>query len=134
LLSKNLNIKIYKTIILPVILYGVETWSMTLRGERRLRVFENRVLRRIFGHKRDEVTGEWRNFHNEELHDLYSSPIFAGNKIENNEMGEACSSDGEGRGVYKVLVGKPDGKRPMGRPRLILSSHLSLGLSSGPFP
>ena len=60
MLSKYLNIKIYRTIILPVVLYGFETWSLTLREERRLRVFENRVLRRIFGPKRDEVTGEWR--------------------------------------------------------------------------
>jgi hypothetical protein len=60
--------------MLPVVLYGCETWSLTLRGERRLRVFENRVLRRLFGPKRDEITGEWRKLHNEELHDLYSSP------------------------------------------------------------
>jgi PAS domain-containing protein len=64
----------YKTIILPVILYGCETWSLTLREEQGQRVFENRVLRRIFGPKRDEVTGEWRQLHNKELHDLYSSP------------------------------------------------------------
>jgi hypothetical protein len=62
------------SIILPVILYGCETWSLTLRDEHRLRVFENRVLRRIFGPKRDEVTGSWRKLHNEELHNLYSSP------------------------------------------------------------
>jgi len=74
LLSKNLKIKIYRTIILPVVLYGCKTWSLTLRDERRLRVFENRVLRRIFGPKRDEVTGEWRKLHNEELNNLYSSP------------------------------------------------------------
>jgi len=70
LLSKNLKIKIYRTIILPVVLYGCETWSLTLREERGLRVFENRVLRRIFGPKRDEVTGEWRKLHTEELNDL----------------------------------------------------------------
>ena len=73
LLLKNLKIKIYRTIILPVVLYGCETWSLTSR-EHRLRVFENRVLRRIFGPKRNEVTGEWRKLHNEELHDLYCSP------------------------------------------------------------
>jgi hypothetical protein len=73
-LFPNLKIRIYKTIILPVVLYGCETWSLTLREKHRLRVFENRVLRRIFGPKRDEVTGEWRKFHNEELRDLYSSP------------------------------------------------------------
>jgi hypothetical protein len=74
LLSKNLKIRIYKTIILPVVLYLCETWSLTLKEEHRLRVFENRVLRRIFGPKRDEVAGEWRKLHNEELRDLYSSP------------------------------------------------------------
>jgi hypothetical protein len=74
LLSKNLKIRIYKTIILPVVLHGCENWSLTLREEHRLRVFENRVLRRIFGPKRDEVTVEWRKLHNEELRDLYPSP------------------------------------------------------------
>jgi hypothetical protein len=74
LLSKNLKIRIYKTIILPVVLYGCETWSLTVSEEHRLRVFENRVLRRIFGPKRNEVMGEWRKLRNKELHDLYSSP------------------------------------------------------------
>ena len=74
LLSKNLKIKIYRTIILPVVLYGCETWVLTLREERKLRVFENMVLRRIFGPRRHKVTGEWRRLHNEELNDLYSSP------------------------------------------------------------
>jgi len=74
LISQNLKIKIYRTIILPIVLYGYETWSLILREERRLRVFENRVLRRIFGPKRDVVTGEWRRLHNEELNNLHSSP------------------------------------------------------------
>jgi hypothetical protein len=74
LLSKNIKIRIYKTIILPLVLYGCETWSLTLREEHRLRVFEDRVLRRIFEPKGDEVTGDWRELHNEELHNLYSSP------------------------------------------------------------
>jgi hypothetical protein len=70
LLSKNIKIRIYKTIILPVVLYGCETLSLTLREEHRLRVFENRVLTRIFGPERDEVTGDWRKLPNEELHKL----------------------------------------------------------------
>jgi len=74
LLSKNVKITIYRTIILPVVLYGCETWSQTLREQRKVRVFENMVLRRIFGPRRDEVTGDWRRLHNEELNDLYSSP------------------------------------------------------------
>jgi len=73
LLSKKLKIKIYRIIILPVVLYGCEAWSLTLREERKLRVFENMVLR-VIGPRRDEVTGEWRRLHNEELSDLYSSP------------------------------------------------------------
>ncbi|KAJ4430005.1 hypothetical protein ANN_22213 [Periplaneta americana] len=74
LLSKNLKVRIYKTVILPVVPYGCETWTLTLREEQRLKVFENKVLRKIFGAKRDEVTGEWRRLHNAELHALYSSP------------------------------------------------------------
>jgi hypothetical protein len=70
LLSKNTKIKIYRSIILPVVLYGCETWSLTLKEEHRLRVFENRTLKKIFGPKRDEVTGKWRRLHNEELNDL----------------------------------------------------------------
>jgi hypothetical protein len=74
LLSWNVKVKIYKTIILPVVLYGCETWSLTLREDHGLRMFENRVLRRIFGPKRDEVMREGRKLHNEELHNLYSYP------------------------------------------------------------
>jgi hypothetical protein len=73
LISKNLKIKIYKTVILPVVLYGCETWSLTLGEEHRLRVFGNRMLRKIFGPKREE-DGSWRKLHNDELHSLYSSP------------------------------------------------------------
>ena len=74
LLSKHLKIEIYRTIILSVVLYGCETWSLTLREERKLSMFKNMVLRRIFGPRRDEVTGDWRKLHNEELNELYSSP------------------------------------------------------------
>ena len=75
---------------MPVVLCGCETWSLKLKDESRLRVFENRVLKRIFGPKRDEVTGEWRRLHNEDINDLYSSP----NITRVNEMGGACSTYG----------------------------------------
>ena len=115
LLSKNLKIKIYRTIILPVVLYGCETWLLTLREERKLRVFENMALRRIFGPRRDKVTGEWRRLHNEELNDLYSSPNLV-RVIKSRRMRWAghVARMGEKRGVYRVLVGKPEGKRSTG--------------------
>jgi hypothetical protein len=117
LLSRNVKVKLYKTIILPV-LYGCETWSLTLREEHRPRVFENRVLRRIFGPKRDEVTGEWRKLHNEELHNLYSYPdIIRKVKLRRMRWAGHVARMGEERKVYKALVGKPEGKRPLGRPR-----------------
>jgi hypothetical protein len=78
LLSKNIKIKIYRIIIFTLVLYGCETWSLTLTEERRLRVFEKRVLRRIFGPKRDEGKGEWRKIRDEELNDLNSSPNIVG--------------------------------------------------------
>ncbi|KAJ4443780.1 hypothetical protein ANN_05558 [Periplaneta americana] len=126
LLSKNLKVRIYKTVILPVVLYGCETWTLTLREEYRLRVFENKVLRKIFGAKRDEVTGEWRKFHNAELHALYSSPDiirniksrclrWAGHVWANPEM-------------HIVLVGRPEGKRPLGRPRRRWEDNIKMDL------
>jgi hypothetical protein len=111
LLSKNLKIKIYRTIILPIVLYGCETWSLTLRVDRRLRVFENRVLRRVFGPKRDKVTGEWRKLHNE-LSDLYSLPNSVRVVKSRTRWAGHMAHMGEGRGVHRVLVGKPEGKRP----------------------
>jgi len=117
LLSKNLKIKIYRTIILPVVLYGCETWSLILREERRLRVFENRVLRRMFGPKRDEVTGEWRKLHNEDFKYLYCSANIV--RVKNRVLvrGEEGKEE-ERRGECRVLMGKPEGKRPLGRPGL----------------
>jgi hypothetical protein len=113
-----LKIKIYRTTILPVVLYGCENWSLTLREERRLSVYENRVLRRIFGPKRDAVTKEWIKLHNEELSDLYSLPKSA-RVVKSRRMrwAEHVGSMEEGRGVHRVLVGKHEGKRPLGRPR-----------------
>jgi hypothetical protein len=91
--------------------------SLTLREEHRLRVFENRVQRRIFVPKRNEVTGEWRKLHNEELHNLYSSPdIIRHVKLRRMRWAGHVARMGEERKVYKVLVGKPEGKRPLGRP------------------
>jgi len=129
LLSQNLKIKIYRTIILPVVLYGCETWSLTLREERRLRVFENRVLRRICGPRRDEATGEWRKLHNEELNNLYSSPNIV-RVIKSRRMrwaGHVARME-EGRGVYRVLVGKPEGRRPLGRPKRRWEDNIRMDL------
>jgi hypothetical protein len=98
-----------RIIILPVLLYGCETWSLTLREEYRLRVFENRVLRRVFGPKRDEVTGEWRKLHTEELNDLYSLPNIV-RVVKSRRMRWAghVARMGEDAGVHRVLVGKPE--------------------------
>jgi hypothetical protein len=108
----------YRTIILTAVLYGCETWSLTLREERRLRVFENRVLKRVFGPKRDGVTGEWRKLHNEELNDLHSLPnIVRVVKSRRMRWAEHVARMGEDRAVHRVLVRKLGRKRPLGRPR-----------------
>ena len=93
---------------------GVKLGSLTLREERRLRVFENRVLRRICGPKRDEVTGEWRKLHNEELNDVYSSAIFSCDKIEKNEMGGACGVYGGGESCAQGSGGETGWKETIG--------------------
>jgi hypothetical protein len=101
-----------------VVLYGCETWSLTVIEEHKLRVFENRVLSRIFGPKRDGVTGGWRKVHNEELRNFYSSPSII-RVIRSSRIRWACHVPrmGEKRNVYRLLVGKPEGKRSLGRPR-----------------
>jgi hypothetical protein len=129
LLSKNLKIRIYKTIILPIILYGCETWSLTLREEHRLRLFENRVPRKIFSPKKDEVTGEWRKVHNEEHCDLCSSPSII-RIIKSRRMrwaGHVAHME-EKRNVYRLLVGNPEGKRPLGRPRCRWVDNIKMDL------
>jgi len=112
-----------------VVLYGCETWSLTLREERRLRVFKNRVLRKVFGPNRDEVTGEWRKLHKEELNDLYSLPSIV-RVVKSRRMRWAgnVARMGEDRGVHRVLVRKPKGKRPLGRPRCRWEDNIKMDL------
>jgi hypothetical protein len=112
-LSKNLENQVYRTIILPLVLCGCETWSLILREERRLRVFEN-----IIRPKRDEVTGEWGKLHSEELNDLYCSPnIIRECKSRRMRWAGHVALMEDRRGVYTVLLGKSEVKKPLGRPR-----------------
>jgi hypothetical protein len=127
LISKNLKIKIYKTVILSVVLYGCETWSLTLGEEHRLRVFENSVLRK-FGPKRDE-DGLWRRLHNDKLHSLYSSPnIVRVIKLRRMRWAGHGARMEEGRGIYRVLVGRPEGKKLLGRPMRRWEANIKLDL------
>ena len=124
--------KINRTIILHVVLYGCGSWSLTLKKELRLRVFENRVLRRIFGLTRDEVTGEWRKLHDEGLNNLYCSPsIFWVIKSRRMRRAGHVARMGERSGVCRVLVGKPEGKRPHGRPRRRWKDNIKMDLEVG---
>jgi hypothetical protein len=109
LLSRSVKVKIYETIILTFVLYGCDTWSLTLREEHRLRVFGNRVLRKIFGPNRNEVLGQWSKLHSGELHNLYSSPDIS-RQIKTTRMGWAghVARVVAGRNMYKVLMGKPE--------------------------
>jgi hypothetical protein len=118
LLSKNIKVRRHKTIILPVVLHGYDTWFLTLREEHSLGLYENRVLKRIFGPKRDEDRGRWRKLHNEKLHNLYSSAnIMRVIKSRRMRWAGHVARIGEKRNAYRTLVGKAEGKRPMGRTR-----------------
>jgi hypothetical protein len=128
LIPKNLKIKIYKTVILPVVLYGCKTWSLTLGEEHRLGVFENKVLRKIFGPKREE-DGLRRKLHNDEIHSLYSSLNIV-RVIKSRRMRWAghVACMGVGTNVYRVLVRRPKGKRPLGRPRCRWEDNIKIDL------
>ncbi|KAJ4440260.1 hypothetical protein ANN_08399 [Periplaneta americana] len=121
--SKNLKVRIYKTVILRVVL------DSTLREEQRLRLFENKVLRKIFRTKRDEVTGEWRELHNTELHALYSPPDIIRNiKSKRLRWAGRVARMGESRNAYRVLVGRPEVKRPLGRLRRRWEGNIKMDL------
>ena len=125
LLSKKMKVNTYKTITL----FGCETWFLTLREEHRLKVFENKVLRKIFGAKRDETTGEWRTLHNAELHALYSSPNIIRN-LKSRRLrwvGHVAHME-QSRNAYRVLVGEPESRRPLGRPRLRSEDNIKMDL------
>ena len=129
LLSKNIKIKMYRTIIFPVILYGCEIWSLTLNVVRRLRFSEKNVLRRIFDPRRNELTGEWKNLQNEVLNDLYSSSNIIQlikSRIMRLMRYVACMEDS--RVVYRVSVGKPEAKRPHGRSRRRWEDNIKMDL------
>jgi hypothetical protein len=112
-----------------VVLYGCETWSLTIREGHRLRDFENRVSRRIFGIKRDEVTGGWRKVHNEELHNLYPSPsIIRMSKSRRMKWAGHVVRMVAKRNAYRILVGNPEGKRPLGRPRRRWVDNIKMNL------
>jgi hypothetical protein len=129
LLSKNMKIITYRIIILPTVLYGCETCPLTLSEEHRLRVFQKRVLRKLFGSKRNEVTGGWEKLHNELLHKFYYSPIII-RMIESRRMRwiERAVRIGEKTNAYRILVGKPEGKRPLGRPKLRWVDNVKMDL------
>ena len=119
---------------MPVVLYGCETWSFILKEERRLRVFENRMLRRIFWPRRAEVTGEWRKLHNEELNDLYCSPnIFRVTKSKRMRWAVHVAVTGDRRIVYRILVRKPERKSPSNSIRNCFNINFNVTFKTTPW-
>ena len=138
ILSRNIKLRIYKTIILPTVLYGCETWPLTLKDEQRLKVFENKVLRKIFGPKKDESTGEFRRLHNAELRSMH--PVNIIEVISSRRLKWACKVVGlsNERIPKKLINAEPTGKRPRGRPKRrwedsIKSDLMNLGLEGSPW-
>jgi hypothetical protein len=127
-----MNIKIYRTVILCVVLYGCETWLHTLREEQRLRVSENRAVMGVSWAKRDGVTGEWIKLHNEELSDLYCLPnIVRVIKSRRMRLIGHVARMVERRGVYRVLIGKPEGGSPFKKPRHRWLDNITISSGSG---
>ena len=125
----KLKVNTYKSTILPIILHGCETSSLTLRDEHRLRVFGNKVNRKTFGAKRDDITGEWRKLRNVELHTLYSWPNIIRNFNSRRLIwaGHVARME-HSRNAYNVLVAKPKGKRSLGRPRRRCGDNIKMDL------
>ena len=119
ILSRNIKLRIYKTIILSVVLYGCETRSLTLKEEKKLRIFENKIARKIFGPRKDEQRDEWRKLHNLELYNLYGIPdIIRTLRLRRLQLARNVARMGNGRRAHKFLVGKSEGTRPRGRSKI----------------
>jgi len=130
LLSNNIKIKVHRTITLSVVLYECETWSPTMKEESTLRMFENTVLRRIFGPRKDEETGEWRKPYNEELLIFMSflTLYYLGDQIEKNDMEGACSTYGGQKRRIQAYGGETYAKEPLGRPKLRWEDNIKMNL------
>jgi hypothetical protein len=126
--SKYIKFKIYRTVILPVVPCGCENWSLTLREEHRLRVFENRVLRKIFGPKRDEVTGEWRRLRNKALSSVFLTKYHSDDQVKKTEMGRARSTYGREERYIQGFSWETLGTEPLGRPRCIWEHNIKMNL------
>jgi hypothetical protein len=130
LISKNIKIKLYRNTILHVVLYGCETWSLTLWDEHTLRVFDKRVLRKTLGPTGDEKTGEWKRVHNKGLYNLYSSLNIWVIKSRRIRLVRHVAHTGKRRGAYRILVGKPEGKIPLGKATHRWENNIKMNLQA----